>query len=315
MDILKAFKILDENYEINVQGSLENPLFQANQIGKLLDIKNVAENLRDFKENEKVLSLTHTHGGIQKTTFLTEIGLYKLLGRSRKPIASTFQSWIIGVIKEIRINGMYKLQSEKDIDKKLIEYQCDIKNHKIFIKANENKNVVYICKLKDFDNKIIIKIGSTQSIKERMSHIANAFNLCEPVLLDVIQCDNHIKFERSLHKNDFIKNYFYPIEMKEGNMSKETYLVNIEQLNDSEAIITLLMKHFFEDLGLPQRFSYMYMKKTVEERKITFMSESIKSHRPPNMPQDAELMVIENMICIFDIITPYKVNFSCNIIF
>ena len=91
--------------------------------------------------------------------------------------------------------------------------------------------------------------------------------------------------------------------------------VNIEQLNDSEAIITLLMKHFFEDLGLPQRFSYIYMKKTVEERKITFMSESIKSHRPPNMPQDAELMAIENMISICDIVTPHKVNFSFNIIF
>jgi hypothetical protein len=57
------------------------------------------------------------------------------------------------------------------------------------------------------------------------------------------------------------------------------------------------------------------MKKIVEERKITFASESIKSHRPPNMPQDAELMVIENMISIFDIVTPHKVNFSCNIIF
>ena len=91
--------------------------------------------------------------------------------------------------------------------------------------------------------------------------------------------------------------------------------VNIEQLNDSEAFITLLMKHFFEDLGLPQRFSFMHMKKTVEERKITFISESIKSQRPPNMPQDSELMAIENMISIFDIVTPHKVNFSCIIIF
>ena len=91
--------------------------------------------------------------------------------------------------------------------------------------------------------------------------------------------------------------------------------VNIQQLNNSEALITLLMKHFFEDLGLPQRFSYIYMKKIVEEGKITFVSESIKSQRPPNMPQDAELMAIENMISTFDIVTPHKVNFSCNIIF
>ena len=33
MDILKAFKLLDKTIEINIQGTLENPLFQANQIG------------------------------------------------------------------------------------------------------------------------------------------------------------------------------------------------------------------------------------------------------------------------------------------
>jgi hypothetical protein len=91
--------------------------------------------------------------------------------------------------------------------------------------------------------------------------------------------------------------------------------VNIEKLNDNEAIITLLMKHFFEDLGLPQRFSYVHMKKFVEERKIIFHSQSIKSHKPPNMPDDSELMAIKNMISICDIITPHKVLFSFNITF
>jgi hypothetical protein len=91
--------------------------------------------------------------------------------------------------------------------------------------------------------------------------------------------------------------------------------VNIEKLNDNEAIITLLMKHFFEDLGLPQRFSYVHMKKFVEERKIIFHSQSIKSHKPPNMPDDSELMAIKNMISICDIITPHKVLFSFNINF
>ena len=38
MDILKAFKLINENYEINIQGTLDDPLFQANQIAKILDI-------------------------------------------------------------------------------------------------------------------------------------------------------------------------------------------------------------------------------------------------------------------------------------
>jgi prophage antirepressor-like protein len=90
MDILKAFSLLETEYPINIQGTPEEPLFQANQIGKLLGFSNIRENLRDFDSDEKVVFLSDTPGGAQNVTFLTEIGLYKILGRSRKPIAHTF---------------------------------------------------------------------------------------------------------------------------------------------------------------------------------------------------------------------------------
>ena len=244
MDILKAFKLLDQEYEINIKGTLEDPLFQANQVGKVIGISNIRDTMNDFTSDEKCVGLTDTNKGQRETLFLTELGLYRLLGRSRKPIANTFQKWMIRTVKEIRINGMYKLQDNNDVDKKLIEYNCDIKNHKIFIKAHKNKNVVYLCKLKDFDNKFIIKIGSSQSIKERMSHISNSFNLTHVLLLEVIETDNHTKFERFLHNNQFIRNYFYPIETKDSSMSKETYLVNQEQLNEIIKIINLNKQDF-----------------------------------------------------------------------
>jgi len=60
MDILKTFSLLDTENQINIQGTLENLLFQANQIGKLLEIGNLSENLRDFDNEEKVVSLTYT---------------------------------------------------------------------------------------------------------------------------------------------------------------------------------------------------------------------------------------------------------------
>ena len=71
-------------------------------------------------EKERVLCLTYTPlGGAQNTMFLTELGLYKVLGRSRKPIANIFQNWIIEVIKEIRKNGMYQLKKDNEIDRHL----------------------------------------------------------------------------------------------------------------------------------------------------------------------------------------------------
>ena len=232
MDILKAFNLNNEEYKINIQGSIDEPIFHAKQIGQLLNLTNIHESLKDFSDDEKILHSTYSNGGQQKTMFLTELGLYRLLGRSNKPIANTFQKWMISTIKEIRINGMYQLNEKNIIDKQLIEYNCNLKNHKIFLQSYESKNVVYVCKIKNFEDKIIIKIGSSQSLKERISHISTSFNLEQILLLEVIQSDNHTKFERFLHKNDFIKNYFYTLEMKDGSMAKETYLVNQEQFDE-----------------------------------------------------------------------------------
>jgi len=91
--------------------------------------------------------------------------------------------------------------------------------------------------------------------------------------------------------------------------------VNINQQNENEAIITLLMKHFFEDLGLPQRYSYMNMKRIVETNKIIFRSQSIRDIKPKNMPQDSELMNMKDLICNCVSETQHKVNFLVNVIF
>jgi prophage antirepressor-like protein len=148
MDILKAFNLLDKTYEITIQGTFENPLFHAKQIGKILEIVNINDSISDFTYDEKVLDNCYSQGGIQKTLFLTEIGLYKLLGRSRKPIAHIFQKWMINTIKDIRINGMYKLKEENEIDKKLITHNYELITHKNLIKAFDQRNIIYLCRLK-----------------------------------------------------------------------------------------------------------------------------------------------------------------------
>jgi len=91
--------------------------------------------------------------------------------------------------------------------------------------------------------------------------------------------------------------------------------ININIINENEAISTLLMKHLFKDLGLPQRFSYVDINKIVEENNIKFISQTIKSEIPEEMPANAELMPIKKMICDCRIITPHQIEFICNIEF
>ena len=91
--------------------------------------------------------------------------------------------------------------------------------------------------------------------------------------------------------------------------------VNIEKINENEAVVTLLMKHLFEDLGLPQRFSHIHMIKSVEERRIIFNSQSITDQRPEGMPNDAELMAIKKLNCICNLVSDHNIGFSVNVNF
>lgn len=57
MDLVKTFVTGDQTWDINIQGTTQEPLFQASQIGKLLDIKNIREALSHFNESQKVVSI------------------------------------------------------------------------------------------------------------------------------------------------------------------------------------------------------------------------------------------------------------------
>jgi len=273
MDILKIFNLNNTNFQLNIQGTLEDPLFQANQIGKILDIKNINQNLIDFSSDEKVLCPTYTLGGTQETSFLTELGLYKLLGRCRKPKAAEFQKWMATTIKEIRITGTYKLKEENEIDKKIITNNYELINHKNLIKAYDNKNIIYICKLKEENEKTLIKIGSSQNIKERIGRIANEFENVIPILLDIVEIDNYKKYETYLHNHELIKKYYTKTVKKDGTISKETYLANEKEYNEFIKIINSEKSMYQKDLIEIEKIKFNNLEKEIEKEKIRLENE------------------------------------------
>jgi len=131
-------------------------------------------------------------------------------------------------------------------------------------------------------------------------------------------CKNHYKQTFSIeNKNiNLSKIIDFTLIKLIYDLNKDVYeKSNIEKINENEVNITLLIKHFFEDIGFPQRFSFVNMKKIIEEKKIIFYSQSIKNVRPPNMPECSLPISIENMTCVCDIITPHNIDFTLNIHF
>jgi prophage antirepressor-like protein len=180
MEILEAFVINNNEYKINILWKDDEALFKANDIADVLEIQNIRSSIINFDEDEKVLCNSITTGGNQDTIFLTENGVYRLLMQSRKPIAKPFQKWLCSVIKSIRKTGKYelelkiqgiedkfkleledkfKLALEKEADK--MRKTVELNKHTSLVEAFKNKYIVYISKIKNIDDKILIKIGSS----------------------------------------------------------------------------------------------------------------------------------------------------------
>lgn len=98
--------------EIDVWGSVERPLFRANDLMNWLGIKNVTTLIeRVDKEEVLKLNLSSRSG---ETWFLTEDGLYEVLMSSRKPIAKQFKKGVKKILYEIRTKGGYLATTQND---------------------------------------------------------------------------------------------------------------------------------------------------------------------------------------------------------
>ena len=134
MDIVKAFNSNSLHTEIVIRGTHEEPLFRASDIGVVLDIANIRTSIQYFDDTERHVHTMDTSTGPKHVTFLTEKGLYKVLFKSRKPIAEKFQNWVCEVIKELRLKGTYELKQQLEQAKVEILQVEDFRKRKGTIK-------------------------------------------------------------------------------------------------------------------------------------------------------------------------------------
>ena len=268
MDIVKAFNSNDLHTEIIIKGTVNDPLFRASDIGVVLELSNIRMSITDFDESEKVVSTTDTLGGTQEVTFLTEKGLYKVLFRSRKPIAQKFQNWVCEVIKEIRVTGIYNMQ--KEIDKKQEELEQtkdemasleDTKKKEYEIKLEKEKvlerekillkeydtacSVVYVIKVKTLEHvgKYIIKIGeSRRGISGRYNEHKSKYDEC--VLLDCFCVHRSKDFENFIHNHESVR-LNRVTDLKNHEKEHELFLIGRNlSYQTLHQIITSNMKNF-----------------------------------------------------------------------
>jgi hypothetical protein len=87
----------------------------------------------------------------------------------------------------------------------------------------------------------------------------------------------------------------------------------LHKISDSEANILFIMKNLFPDLGMPQRFAYLKVRRSIDRdlftqktKKIVFQSEFILDEKgqmvkPEHLPKDVFPLPIESLVteCLF----------------
>jgi prophage antirepressor-like protein len=118
MNAISTFKIPAEiiaDGEIRTILKDGEPWFIARDVANVLGIKNSRDAIADLDEDEKGVVLTDTLGGSQNLAIISESGFYRLVMRSRKPIAKPFQKWVTkDVLPSIRKTGSYSLGQDEN---------------------------------------------------------------------------------------------------------------------------------------------------------------------------------------------------------
>lgn len=87
--------------------------FIGADVCKVLALANPHSSLALLDEDEKGLHTMDTLGGIQEMVAISEAGVYRLVFKSRKPIAERFKRWLAHeVIPSIRKTGSFGLEGD-----------------------------------------------------------------------------------------------------------------------------------------------------------------------------------------------------------
>lgn len=93
--------------------------FKANSVTNILGISNTTQAIQRLDEDERSMFNIGRQGN---TNFISEAGLYKLIGASRKPAAKKFNRWVTHeVLPSIRQTGSYTVQQQPQLPQSFAE--------------------------------------------------------------------------------------------------------------------------------------------------------------------------------------------------
>jgi hypothetical protein len=123
--------------------------------------------------------------------------------------------------------------------------------------------------------------------------------------------------------NFFIENNFIDIsKLIDFSFIKLVYQLNSDiyenisftNIDENTIIATVVMKHFFQDLGIPQKYLHIAINKQINDNCIIFKSVPIIDNPLVNIPIEAEPIHIKYLTIECHCLSLNKINFETTIL-
>jgi len=297
MEILKAFVLNDESHDILIQYDQATPYFRASDVAAALGIKNHRSALAKFDSDEKICKVIQTQGGPQEVIFLTKHGMYQFLMKSTKEKAKPFKKWLYKVLDEIEAKGKYEIKEDIEsqiqtlsiedaqvlIGKAIEECKQDFEvtvqkeKHQALVDSNKGVHVTYFGLVgKTEDGDVLVKIGSTDDIKERATFLNKYFGTFS--LIKIYQVIYNRRFEKFLHHHNDIKPYQYR-ETINNIVSTECFKLSPQLL---QKVINIAKQNVlkFNDLQPDQLFEIKRLELEAKKEKYRVQNNILLSQFP-----------------------------------
>ena len=297
--IVKAF----ENNPISIiSENIDNKkiyYFKASDIGKALELSNIAVSIQHYDEDERVIRKAYdTEKRMQNTTFLTSQGVYRLLYNSKKDVAKKFRKWAGNILDDIIFNESkeLKIQLEKNaqqvkdltntIEKKdklleMSDEQIEKTREKAIIEQFPvNTQCIYYGKIdnKSDHNEFLIKGGNSNDLENRVKRHKQTYT--NFVLLAAFKVNNKVEFENDIKSHPILKYRTRKIVINDKNYTELFAYDENFTIND----IHQIFKDTIKEKELEMRFGIIQLQielqlKQEETKQMQLQLEILREQR------------------------------------
>jgi prophage antirepressor-like protein len=248
------------NIQLSIIGTYEEPWFVGKEIALLLGYKDTKQAIKlhidvedkiTFKEFKEKLSENRwvvestTQRLNWQTVLINESGLYDLIFNSNKEIAKDFKRCVKTILRELRLNGKYKIEKElKEIKSEINSKNCVIESKSEEIVELNNRRFLDKKKIHIKLSDRIISLGYLTSIQKnylfRKRKVQVHGRQCTIVHPDIHKVEGKI-----LHLSNILSNA-YKVKYKKNPDIEKSNRSNLYTYSFYEEFGDKIIGDFFE---------------------------------------------------------------------